>query len=144
MNSITTRPRRLIPGLFCSLLLVAGCNGPGETLHPVKGKLTVDDKPVPMGNVTFYPDKAKGNESLHLPVGVIEADGSFELGVPGGRKGAPAGWYKVVVYAVDNPQPMKPNVYLVHQDYADLEKTSLKVEVMAVPEAGRYDWKLKR
>jgi hypothetical protein len=137
--------RNLICSLIASALAVAGCNsGPNETLHAVAGKLIVDDKPVPTGNVTFYPDKQKGNETLHQPIGTINPQGRYELFVSGGRKGAPPGWYKVVVFSVDDPQPMKPNKYFVHADYASVETTSLKVEVIAEPEAGRYDWKLKK
>lgn len=130
---------------FVATVLGAGCNnGPSEKLCAVHGKLTVDGKAVPTGNITFYPDTQKGNETLHQPMGVIDAEGRYELIVPGGRKGAPPGWYKVVVYSVDDPQPMKPNKYFVHADYASVDTTPLKVEVIAEPEAGRYDWKLKK
>ena len=135
--------RASIGFLFVAIILSTGCKDPGEKLYPVSGKLLVDGKPVPAGNVTFYPDGNKGNETLHQPMSVIDADGRFELLVPGGRKGAPAGWYKVVVYAVDDPQPGKPNKYFVHKEYTDVETTPLKVEVIAEAEAGRYDFKLK-
>jgi hypothetical protein len=136
---------RLVGVTIGCLLLLAGCNGDsGEKVYPVKGKLTVDDKPVPTGNVTFYPDAQKDNKSPHLPTGVIDAQGNYELFVPGGRKGAPLGWYKVVIYSVDDPQPMKPNKYFVNADYASVETTPVRVEVIADPEAGRYDLKLKK
>ena len=122
----------------------AGCKDEGERLAPVGGVLTVQAKPVPNGTVTFYPDAAKGNATQHQPCGVVAADGRFELFVPGGRKGAPPGWYKVVVYAVDDPQPGKPNRYWVNTKYATPSATLLSVEVVENPEPGRYDRQLDR
>jgi hypothetical protein len=132
----------------CALTLLAlgltGCGGAEEKLAPVGGTLTTSGGPVPGGNVTFYPDAAKGNTTAHQPAGLIAADGTFELFVPGGRKGAPPGWYKVVVYAVDDPQPGKPNRYFTHKKYSDPATTPLSVEVVAAPAPGRYDFKLDR
>lgn len=108
------------------------------------GTLTVRGKPVPNGTVTFYPHAAKGNATRHQPCGVVAADGRFELFAPGGRKGAPPGWHKVVVYAVDDPRPGKPNRYWVGTKYADPGSTPLSVEVVATPEPGRYDRQLDR
>jgi hypothetical protein len=123
---------------------VAGCKSePGEKLVPVSGTATVNGQPVPAGNVTFYPDRGKGNETQHQPMGVIGAGGQYELSVPGGRKGAPPGWYKIVVYAVDNPQPGKPNRYFVDPIYTAVDTTPLRLEVSADAEPGRYDLQLK-
>lgn len=132
-------------GSFALVLLafgLAGCGGSEEKLVPVGGSLSAAGGPVPGGNVTLYPDAAKGNPTKHQPAGLITADGKFEVFVPGGRKGAPPGWYKVVVYAVDDPQPGKPNRYFTHKKYADPGTTPLAVEVVENPEPGRYDLKL--
>lgn len=132
--------------LVVAVLLIpaAGCKSDDEKLAPVSGTITADGKPVPSGTVTFYPDGAKGNASKHQPIGVLDSEGRYELVVPGGKKGAPPGWYKVVVYAVDDPQPGKPNKYHANPIYADLGTTTLTVEVIETPEAGRYDFALKR
>lgn len=123
---------------------LVGCGG-DEKLPPVSGSVaTTDGKAVPAGNVTFYPDASKGNKTGQQPTGVIESDGRYELSVPVGRKGAPAGWYKVVVYAVDDPRPGKPNKYFVDKVYADVTTTPLAIEVVENAEPGRYDLKLKR
>jgi hypothetical protein len=127
-----------------ALLPGAGCKNDGERLAAVSGTMTVEGKPVPSGTVTFYPDEAKGNKTKHLPNGTLDAEGRYELFVPGGKKGAPTGWYKIVVYAVDDPQPGKPNKYFANPMYADIGSTTLAVEVVDKPEAGRYDFKLKR
>jgi len=131
--------------LFLGTVVAAGCSkNDGEKLAPVGGTITVDGKAVPSGNVTFYPDASKGNASTHQPNGSIEPDGRYELFVPAARKGAPPGWYKVVVYAVDDPQPGKPNKYYANKEYADVNTTPLRVEVVENPEPGRYDLKLRR
>lgn len=127
-----------------SAALVGGCKGEGEKLVPVAGLVTVSGKAVPNGTLTFYPDAAKGNTTQHQPTGTLDAAGKFEVFVTGGRKGAPVGWYRVVVYAVDDPQPGKPNKYWVNQKYTDRGTTPLLIEVIANPEPGRYDLKLDR
>ena len=114
----------------------------------VCGSCTVllDGKPlttVAQGSVSLHADAAKGNQTMHVPIGVINATGAYEI-VTVGKKGAPPGWYKVVIYSVDDPQPMKPNKYFVHKDYADVEATPLRIEVIESPEAERYDLKLKK
>jgi hypothetical protein len=143
----SSRPRgRALAALLVGTAVVtaAGCDNEREKLPRVSGTITVGGNPVPSGTVTFYPDAAKGNSSGHQPNGVLDAQGAYELFLPGGRKGAPAGWYKVVVYAVDDPQPGKPNKYLVNKEYADVNTTPLSIEVVENPEPDRYSLKLKR
>jgi hypothetical protein len=135
---------RTLAALAIGLVALASCNGEREKLAPVSGVVTAGGNPVPSGNVTLYPDASKGNATPHQPTGTLGTDGRFELFVPGGRKGAPPGWYKVVVYAVDDPQPGKPNKYFTHKKYADVATTPLQVEVTENPEPGRYDWKLEK
>ena len=146
MDGLRAACRRAVAALSVGVAaLTAGCAGEeGEKLAPVSGEVTVNGQPVPSGNVTFCPDGSKGNASQHQPIGSIGAGGRFELFVPGGKKGAPAGWYKVVVLALDDPQPGKPNKYLVNKKYASQASTPLSVEVVANPDAGRYDWKLTK
>ena len=124
-------------------VIVAGCDR-GEKLAPVAGKVLVDGKPVTTGSVSFRPDASKGNTSLHQPTGAIDSEGNYELLVPPARKGAPLGWYKVVVTAFDNPTPGKPLKSFVDMKYAEESTTTLTIEVVANPEPGRYDLKLTR
>jgi hypothetical protein len=131
----------LLLGLVCA---AAGCGNKSENLVPVAGKVTVAGKVLATGTVSFRPDAAKGNASMHQPTGTIESDGSYQLYVTGGRAGAPPGWYKVVVTAYDDPAPGKPLKSFASMDYADEKKTPLRVEVSASAEAGRYDLKLAR
>src|SRR4051812_40534827 len=78
------------------VFVAAGC-ADGEKLAPVAGKVTVDGKPLTSGSVSFRPDASQGNSSQHQPTGTIDAEGNYELFVPPAKKGAPLGWYKVVV-----------------------------------------------
>lgn len=138
----TARTRTL--AILIGGLLAAGCAAEGEKLALVSGVITVGGQPVPSGTLTFYPEGAKGNATQHQPTGVLGPDGRFEVFVPGNKKGAPPGWYKVVVYAVDDPQPGKPNKYFVHKKYTDRATTPLLIEVIDNPGPGRYDLKLEK
>src|SRR5262245_48110528 len=98
---------RALAGLLLALALVAagavlpGCGGPAEEFFPVTGQVTLDGKPLKVGSVSFRPDAARGNASLHHPTGEIDDQGRYTL-VTVGRKGAPPGWYKVLVFADEN------------------------------------------
>src|SRR5436305_14889066 len=77
--------------------MLAGCGkdaGVGEKLVPVVGAVMVNGQPLTTGGVTFHPDVAKGNNTQHLPAGVLDAEGKYKL-VTATREGAPPGWYKV-------------------------------------------------
>ena len=128
-----------------ALFGVAGCGREdGDKLALVTGKLTVDGKPLTSGSVSFRPDASKGNNSQHQPNGAIDPKGNFELTVPPARKGAPLGWYKVVITALDDPWPGKPLKSFIDLKYSDERTTPLTVEVIPKPESGRYDFKLTR
>ena len=63
-----------------------------------------------------------------------------------GKKGAPAGWYKVLVSAFANKieeGPVTPR-YILEAKYYSPEKTDLSVEVVADPAPGRYDLKVNK
>ena len=127
------------------ILAPAGCSSKSaDNLAPVAGKVTVNGKPLTTGSVSLRPDPAQGNKTEHQPNGAIDAEGSYELVVPPAKKGAPLGWYKVVVTAYDNPMPNKPLKSFIHMKYSDERSTPLRFEVIKNPEPGRYDLKLTR
>ena len=137
--------------LFCATFMLAcaalaGCGGDGLVLHPVAGRATVDGTALRVGAVSFRPDAAKGNKSLHHPGGVIDSTGNFELRTID-RKGAPPGWYKVLVFAdahdlvaYPNGRPLTPK-WLTDPKYISEDTTDLSVEVVATPAPGAYDLK---
>ena len=120
--------------------LPAGC---GQTkLVPVSGRVTIDHKPLTTGNVTFKPDKSKGNTFTGEPTGEINSSGEYTL-TTNGKPGAPAGWYKVIVPAnaafdPSDPSKAKPK-WLVNSRYLADSTTTLEKEVVATPQPGAYD-----
>ena len=140
-------PRKARPRILTTLTLaavlaaVAGCSGP----VPVKGHASVDSKPLSSGSVRFIPDKDKGNTVTAEPLGYISEQGTYEM-TTNGKPGAPPGWYKVVVTAVEpvdlnNPSP-PPAKSLISVKYNQPETTDLSVEVKAGAAEGAYDLKL--
>ncbi|MCE9564394.1 MAG: carboxypeptidase-like regulatory domain-containing protein [Planctomycetes bacterium] len=98
-------PRQWIFGAYLGMgVLLSGCSG--ELDATVTGKVTVDDRDAPIGEVTFYP--ADGDTSRPTPRAVIGSDGEYELKV-GSKRGLPSGDYKVAVQVMDKLGPPKPN-----------------------------------
>jgi hypothetical protein len=135
------------------VILFAGClgcgSGDGLELVPVRGQVRVGTLPLATGTVSFRPDSAKGNQSQHHPTGVIDAQGNYELTTIG-RKGAPPGWYRVLVFADANAasagsaaHPLPP-IWLVHAKYTNPNTTDLVVEVVAKAGPGAYDLTLSK
>ncbi|HYT90418.1 MAG TPA: hypothetical protein VEL76_17060 [Gemmataceae bacterium] len=127
-----------------------GCGGnEGEKFVPVIGKVTLDGQPLTVGAVSFRPDAARGNTSMHVPSGDIDRQGNYEL-VTVGKKGAPPGWYKVLVFADANTLPTgiaaspKPPQWMMNVKYTDPKTTDLSIEVVENPAAERYDLKLSK
>jgi hypothetical protein len=136
-------------------VLVCGCgddSGVGQTF-PVRGRITVGSEPLTASTtvVLFKPDAAKGNTSPFEPTGTVDAEGNYTLHT-NGKKGAPAGWYKVVVTAAEapsfrgkGPRTQMPGAKsLVAAKYGQAKTTDLAVEVIENPAPGAYDLKLTR
>jgi hypothetical protein len=146
----------LLPGtalLFASL--APGCgdtSGVGKTL-PVTGQITLDDRPLtaPSTIVLFKPDAAQGNASPFEPAGTVDDRGNYTLFTKG-KKGAPPGWYKVVVTAteprgegVGGPRHQRPAPRsLIPARYGQAATTTVAIEVVDNPAPGAYDVKLTR
>lgn len=136
-----------VVGLVAAVGLVAGLAGCGSNqdgLVPVEGVVTLDGQPLTVGGLTFHPDPAKGNTTMHQPVGELDASGRYTL-TSGGKPGAPPGWYKVLVFSSEQMQdslrggaPTDPK-WLIHRKYTDAKTTPLSVEVVADAPAGAYD-----
>lgn len=98
---------------------------------PVTGTVTINGEPFAGAGVSFRPDTDKGNESGFMPGGATDASGKYELMATAGAKGAPPGWYKVVVMPPSAP-PGSDEVVEVpeyNQKYQDPEQTDLSFEV---------------
>jgi hypothetical protein len=125
---------------------LAGCAAKSDKFTPVAGHVTVDGKPLATGSVTFHPDAAKGNQTPHIPVGSLDAQGNYKL-MSATKEGAPAGWYKVTVSAqepIDPQNPYAPPKNLINPKFSDSSTSGLGIEVVDQPPAGAYDIKLAR
>jgi hypothetical protein len=121
-----------------------GCgdsNGVGK-LVPVVGKVMVDGKLLKNGSVSFRPDKAKGNNTVHEPAGDIDEQGTYKL-YTATKEGAPPGWYKVLVSAAE-VGVYPPTRFYVDAKYGDIDKSDLKIEVVERPAEGAYDLQLTK
>jgi hypothetical protein len=135
--------------------LAPGCGGQKEVpLAPVTGKVTVDGKPLTSGTVSLVPDVPLGDEGAKeaskmqtagLSGGEIKPDGTYKI-YTGGKEGAPLGKYKVrVLPPVTETKEDKGAADIgFDKKYTDANKTPLRFEVVASPEAGRYDLKLTK
>jgi hypothetical protein len=125
-----------------------GCHPAGKKLVPVTGKVILDGQPWTIGDVGFFPDADKGNTNQQASVGVIAADGVYQL-LTAGKRGAPPGWYKVVVWATNDPAAAgnpwgtdgkpRPINWLIDAKYTNKDTTTLTVEVVENPLPGQYD-----
>jgi hypothetical protein len=129
-----------------------GCGGGDTKFIPVEGKVMLDGKQLTLdshiqGSVTLHPDKSKGNNSLELPTGTIDAEGKYKIMVRN-TPGAPPGWYKVTVSiapVVDPKNPyLKKTGWLMHERHRKEETSKLAFEVVANPAPGAYDLQLDK
>jgi hypothetical protein len=136
-------------------LAASGCgdaSGVGRTV-PVSGKLTLDDVPWTAKTtiVLFQPDGSRGNSSLFTPTGTVDAEGNYTMTTQA-KKGAPPGWYNVVVTAREEAAPVHPKTpqqrrpvasSLLPARYGVAETSGLSIEVVESPGPGAYDLKLR-
>ncbi len=81
---------------------IPGC-GPGNPLgrKPVSGRITLNDKPLEYGNISFDPIERNGG----IRSGALITDGAYVMDDEGGL---PPGKYKVRIFAAKpNPPDMK-------------------------------------
>jgi hypothetical protein len=141
----------MIPLFFA--LLASGCgdsSGVGKTC-PVAGKVTLDEQPVTATStiILFKPDAERGNASPFEPTGTVDREGNYTLSTKG-KKGAPPGWYKVVITATEprgpderGPRNHRPGPRSVlPARYGHPATTTVAIEVVESPTAGAYDVKL--
>ena len=122
-----------------------GCSSQSAKMYPVSGEVTIHGEPMEAGNVTLHSDGSRGNLSQEIAGGRVK-NGKYEI-FTGQRRGAPPGFYKVLVistnFSGDNPPPMGGTApmprSLIDPKYGQLGGTPLALEVVAEPDAGAYD-----
>jgi hypothetical protein len=127
--------------LICiaGLAALAACSSETEKLYPVKGKVTVDGKPLKKGSIAFHPNTKKNNTSRFIAAGEV-TDGEYEL-FTNGKPGAPLGWYKVTVASEEPPDSSKPEKVKAYigKEFTDPATTPWELEVVAAPGQLAYD-----
>lgn len=97
--------------LAAAVLLVAALGGCGHefTTAPVSGKISFDGRPlVGGGRILFVPISSDDTATGKAAIGIIAADGTFELGTYGKGDGAVLGEHHIEIR--QNPV-LKPAVY---------------------------------
>jgi hypothetical protein len=139
LQPIQTTRRRAISGLAFTLFgffALAGCGGeptavalPNEPLHPVTGKVvTVEDKPLTEGVITFVPVKGTTTREASAKIG---PDGTFTLKSGDAGEGAAEGDYRVKIESpltVAGTDPKKP-IRVVPLAYEDEDSSQLKITI---------------
>lgn len=131
----------------CFALVLAGCSSE-EALLPVSGVISEAKKSLAGGTVTLRPDLEKGNKSHHHPTGIIDKQGRYTLFTVE-QEGAPAGWYKVVVFS-NEPVEIQGKAHpgmpksLINTRYNQPQSTPLAVEVKHDAPPGAYDFDLQK
>jgi hypothetical protein len=128
----------------CALVFVASCAKPQAPLFAVAGTIAVKKRPLASGTVVFHPDLQKGNTEKREPRAIIASDvpGAYSLRTDN-QEGAPAGWYKVTVFALKSATgTVRPPEWLADQKYTDEKTSGLSVEVVQDAKSGAYDFDL--
>jgi len=124
-------------------LSAIGCEKGGPKMIQVEGKVTYKGKPVPRGTVSFFANQKKGNESMEMPIGVIE-DGTYHV-VTRITDGMTPGWYHVAVNAAKQIDPKNPyfTEWLVPEKYSNPKTSRLEMQIVENPAPGAYDINLE-
>jgi hypothetical protein len=92
---------KLLPrvAVLCSLC-VAGCGSDLASRGSVRGRVTLDGKPLTHG-VVYFVHVRGSREGPATAVGTISADGTYRLRTPGKGQGAESGTYRVYIQATE-------------------------------------------
>lgn len=108
--------------LFGTILTSLGCDHKHPGLVPVSGTVTIDGKPVPIGQVKLSP---AGHRAA---VGAIDENGKFTLTCFELHDGAPLGTHPVTVTAVEQVSEQS-NRWHAPMKYANQAETDLEVTI---------------
>lgn len=112
----------LVPFILFVISTLVGCGSKHPGLVPVSGIVTIDGKPIPIGQVRLSP------EGHRAAVGRIEKDGKFALTCFELYDGAPVGTHRATVTAVEQVNEQS-NKWYAPLKYASEAKTELLVTI---------------
>jgi hypothetical protein len=118
-----------------------GCSTPSENYVEVRGVVRVNGKPLTDGKVAYVPEISKGTSFEQISIGIINEEGVYTIQTLQ-QQGMRPGWYRVCVWSAEGGIPTSPygNVkWKVDEKYTNKLTTPLMVEVVDIPEPGRYD-----
>ncbi len=139
----------ILPFFLLASIVTVGCGGSadeGPQVVAVTGTVTINGAPVKGAGVSFRPDESQGNKTGFIPGGTTDAAGKYELSATASKKGAPPGWYKVVVMPPSAP-PGSDKVVEVPEynaKFQDPAKTDLVFEVKESSEPLVFDIQLTK
>jgi hypothetical protein len=139
-----TATARLALACLLGCTLAAGCSR-GPELAEVRGRVTMNGKPIKNVRVDFHPDPDKGTRGPGS-TGTTDADGNFTLTFGEGKPGAIVGRHRVILtdldvfgnvlvgrgdYRTDDPGGPKetPKKARFADTYSSLSKTPFTAEV---------------
>jgi hypothetical protein len=98
--------------VVAALVSLASC-GPVDKLGftPVEGRVTLDGKPLEIGELRFVPDADKGNAGP-MSTGPLGNEGRFRLRGPGTRIGAIPGPHRVYLVSPDPYAASEPMILI--------------------------------
>jgi len=112
-------------GMILSLALIVGCGNKGSNLLPVRGKVTLDDKPLAKGSIATMPESGRGAHGAIV-------NGEFELGTFSNKDGALIGTHKVVIVATEgggSGAESGPGKSLIPARYNSPDASGLTIDV---------------
>jgi len=122
-------------GVFVIFVSLAAISCGPANVAKVKGKVTLDGKPLENADITFYPEE-KGLVSSN---GTTNAEGVYELNYDSQTKGAALGKHKVLI-RLGVPEEM-PDVKPKPLPAIYNKETTLTAEVVAGDNAFDFDLK---
>ncbi|WP_165246353.1 hypothetical protein [Paludisphaera soli] len=126
-RSLVSLAARLVPAALV-VAAVVGCGDSSEPPRlPVSGKVTLDGKPLPAGQLTFVPLDGRTASVAEVRDGAFQTDGST---------GPAPGRYQVEIYAVEStgktiPSPDIPGATIEEERDLVPERYNVKSELTA-------------
>jgi hypothetical protein len=126
--------RKIVLGLTATVLLACTSCGAKNNIYPVSGKVTYKGLPAEGAAVFFH---RQGGDAMNeqMSMGIVQADGSFEVVCGSQGKGAPPGEYDVLIewkrFTVQNKGRPQHGLDKLKGRYADPQHPQFHVTIKA-------------